>query len=415
MVRDESAYQQFVKEYAKYYPRFSKSEYERRYREIREMMVREGVGCLLIYGDSIKSNRMQANIRYVSNFVDEVMSYVFFPLEGELTQWMDIRCHIPNARAVSIIKDIKSRSVGPQGRIGQGISLAQRVKEAHLENGRIGIVGHALLPWLPYDVMETLKMQLPNVEFKNLTEAYDFIQMVHSLEEVKFMKQAARFTDIAAEAMVKAIKPEATEAEIYGHTHASYITLGGEFDFSLIGSTSMAHPVLPYPFPIPSRRRIKAGDIVSTEISAGYWGYEGQICRSFAVKKKPKGEWQDLFDLALEVYKEVQRLLKPGNSSRDVAKVATKITEAGYIAEAPLIHGLSPGAGFGSPYDVWVPDEGVPDVSDVEFKENVPIMIEPNPCTPDLRKGVFLGNANRVTEYGGKSYQIFPLEFIVTR
>lgn len=43
------------------------------------------------------------------------------------------------------------------------------------------------------------------------------------------------------------------------------------------------------------------------------------------------------------------------------------------------------------------------------------IMIEPNPCTKDLKMGVFLGNVNRVTEVGGKSYQRFPLEFIVTR
>jgi len=414
MSRTEMDYERIILRYSRFYPRFSPKEYERRYQEIRRMMSAENVNCLLIYGDSMKSNRMQANVRYITNFVDEVVSYVFFPLEGELTQWMDLKHHLTNARAVSVIKDMRPRS-GQRGRLNMGHALVERIKEARLESGKIGIVGYSLHPWLPYEIMLVMKAELPNVEFKNVTPAYDAIQTVHSLEEVKFMEKGAKFTDLAAAGMVSAMKPGMTEAEVYGHTHTASLMRGGEFDFSLIGSTSMAHPVLPYPFPIPSRRRIKAGDIVSTEISAGYWGYEGQICRSFAVKKKPKGEWQDLFDLALEVYKEVQRLLKPGNSSRDVAKIATRITEAGYIAEAPLIHGLSPGAGFGSPYDVWVPDEGVPDVSDVEFKENVPIMIEPNPCTPDLRKGVFLGNANRVTEYGGKSYQKFPLEFIVTR
>lgn len=107
-------------------------------------------------------------------------------------------------------------------------------------------------------------------------------------------------------------------------------------------------------------------------------------------------------------------MLKPGNTTRDVAKIARKITEAGYTAEAPLIHGLSPGAGNG-PYSVNVPEDGETEIKVKEFRENVPIMIEPNPCTKDLKMGVFLGNANRVTEYGGKSYQKFPLEFIVTR
>ncbi|MGA3297378.1 MAG: M24 family metallopeptidase [Candidatus Bathyarchaeia archaeon] len=413
--RTEIDYQRFVDRYSAHYPRFSEKEFERRYSEIRKMMVSKGLGCLIIYGDSIKSNRFQANVRYVSNFVDEVMSHVFFPLEGEPTHWMDIRPHIPNARAVSIIKDIRCRSQGPRGRVDMGSLLAERIKEARLENGKIGIVGHTLIPMMPFDVMQSLKEKLPNAQFVIVTAEYDAIQTLHSLEEVKFMEKAAQLTDLAAVAMQKAIKPGVTEAEVYGRTHAAYLIRGGEFDFSLIGSTSMSDPNMPYPFPIPSNRRIKVGDIVETEISAGYWGYEGQVCRTFAVKKKPTKEWQDLFDLALEVYNDIQKVLKPGNTLKDVAKISTKITEAGYIAEAPVIHGLSPGAGYGSGYSVWVPDEGIPEVPNKEFKENLPIMIEPNPCTKDLKMGVFMGNANRVTEYGGKSYQKFPLEFIVTR
>jgi len=293
--------------------------------------------------------------------------------------------------------------------------LAERIKEARLENGKIGIVGHTLIPMMPFDVMQSLKEKLPNAQFVTVTAEFDAIQALHSEEEVKFMEKAAQLTDLAAMAMQKAIKPGVTEAEVYGRTHAAYLIRGGEFDFSLIGSTSMSDPNMPYPFPIPSNRRIKVGDIVETEISAGYWGYEGQVCRTFAVKKKPTKEWQDLFDLALEVYNDIQKVLKPGNTLKDVAKISTKITEAGYIAEAPVIHGLSPGAGYGSGYSVWVPDEGIPEVPNKEFKENLPIMIEPNPCTKDLKMGVFMGNANRVTEFGGKSYQKYPLKFIVTR
>ncbi|HKM51625.1 MAG TPA: hypothetical protein VJZ75_10655, partial [Candidatus Bathyarchaeia archaeon] len=89
--------------YAKYYPRFSEGEYARRYDEIRRMMVERNISSLIIHGDSMKSNRMQANVRYITNFVDEVVSYVFFPLEGELTQWMDLKHHLTNARAVSVI------------------------------------------------------------------------------------------------------------------------------------------------------------------------------------------------------------------------------------------------------------------------------------------------------------------------
>ena len=329
--RTSDDYQRFVDRYSKHYPRFSEGEYERRYREIRQMMSDERMSCLIIHGSSIKSNRMQANIRYVSNFVDEVLSYIFFPLEGEPTQWMDIRPHLTNAKAVSVIKDMRSRLAGWWGYKDMGQVLVERVKEARLENGKIGLVCYQLVPSLPHHIMQTLTKGLPNAEFKNLTLAYDRVQMVHSLEEVKFMQKAAKFTDIATDGMVKAIRPGVTEVEVYGRTHAAHLAHGGEFDFSLIGSTPMSNPVLPYPFPIPSNRKIRVGDIVEAEISAGYWGYSGQICRSIAVKRKPKGEWVELFDLALEVYKDIQKVLKPGNTPRDVAKIAAKISEAGYI------------------------------------------------------------------------------------
>ncbi|MGA2785141.1 MAG: M24 family metallopeptidase [Candidatus Bathyarchaeia archaeon] len=414
MSRTETDYERIIARYSQFYPRFSPKEYERRYQEIRRMMTAENLNCLIIYGDSMKSNRMQANVRYVTNFVDEVVSYVFFPLEGELTQWMDLKHHLTNARAVSVIKDMRPRS-GQRGRLNMGHALVERIKEARLESGKIGIVGYSLHPWLPYEIMLVMKEALPNVEFKNVTAAYDAIQTVHSLEEVKFMEKGAKFTDLAAEGMVRAMKPGATEAEVYGHTHAASLMRGGEFDFSLIGSTSMSNPSMPSPFPIPSRRRIKAGDIMMAEIAAGYWGYSGQLCRTIALKKKPSKQYQELFDLALEVYKDIQKVLKPGNTTREVAKIGEKITQSGYIAESFLIHGLSPGAGFGSNYSVRVLEEKGVEIPMVRFIENVPIMIQPNPCTRDLKMGVFLGNANRVTEYGGKSYQKYPLEFIVKK
>jgi uncharacterized protein YjdB len=84
---------------------------------------------------------MQANVRYISNFVDEVMSYVFFPLEGEPTQWIDIRPHLVNARTVSVIKDVRCRRIGWWSRIDMGQALVDRIKETRLNSSKIGIVG----------------------------------------------------------------------------------------------------------------------------------------------------------------------------------------------------------------------------------------------------------------------------------
>ncbi len=39
-------------------------------------------------------------------------------------------------------------------------------------------------------------------------------------------------------------------------------------------------------------------------------------------------------------------------------------------------------------------------------------MIELNPCFPDMRRGIFLGNLHVVTPEGGRCLQAYPLEFV---
>ena len=67
------------------YPRFSPAEYQRRYANIRGMMQRLNLDCLLIIGGSAAYGRLWFNFRYVTNMMGkaEMASYCFFPKEGE--------------------------------------------------------------------------------------------------------------------------------------------------------------------------------------------------------------------------------------------------------------------------------------------------------------------------------------------
>lgn len=51
------------------FPRFSDAEYQRRHRNVRAMLTREGLDALLIHGDSSLNRFGQADIHYVSNFL----------------------------------------------------------------------------------------------------------------------------------------------------------------------------------------------------------------------------------------------------------------------------------------------------------------------------------------------------------
>ena len=65
---------------AKDFPRYPKTEYARRYREIRKRMRAGGIDVLIFYGDSGMQGGNQANLKYVTNYKDPVSSFFVFPL-----------------------------------------------------------------------------------------------------------------------------------------------------------------------------------------------------------------------------------------------------------------------------------------------------------------------------------------------
>jgi hypothetical protein len=50
---------------------------------------------------------------------------------------------------------------------------------------------------------------------------------------------------------------------------------------------------------------------------------------------------------------------------------------------------------------------------DEPFRENQLIVIEPNPVTPDLQRGFFIGGMNLVTKDGAVSLHEVPLELAI--
>jgi hypothetical protein len=67
------------------YPKFSQQEYERRYKNIRNLLKEKGLECLLIIGGSASYGRAWFNVRYVTNMMGkaEMCYYCFFPREGD--------------------------------------------------------------------------------------------------------------------------------------------------------------------------------------------------------------------------------------------------------------------------------------------------------------------------------------------
>lgn len=385
-----------------YYPRFSGSEFERRYKLIHSEMENRGLDCLVIYGDAGKTTHNQANVRWVSNAVDfETFSYVIFPSRADLTMFVTLKHHVQGARARSVIDDVRWATYRP------GLAIAKRLEELKMVKGQVGIVGDSTFATssIPSDHIEDLKTELPHVKLQQATAWFERLQAVKSAEEIHWLQKAAEYTDIGMEACLKAIKPGVKEREVFAATWKAVLEAGGAYMFQLLGSTPMDNPTMHYPWPAigaGSERTIKTGDIVMTEISADYWGYAGQIIRSVAVGQ-PTSQYKKLYELAYRAYNEIKDVLKPGSSDVDVRKVGKVFQDAGFKYDI-LAHGW--GQNIAHPLLL----REYSDEPSWIFENGNVIMIEPNPYTAVEKAGIFIGNLHYI-DNEAKCFQKFPLEF----
>ena len=393
----------FRERMGEHYPRFSPGEYVRRHAAIRERMARANLDVLVLYGGPGLGYHNQVNVHYVANYVDQVATYVVFPLEGAPVQFVSIYPWLPIGQIISVIDDVRVGSVG-------------QVVEAMKDSGggpwrRIGVVGSGgIAKSIPHDHYEVLREAFPAAELVTAADLLEEVRRIPSEEEMTWFRRGAAMTDHALRELVRAARPGVTDHELFAAIHASYLRQGGTFYFSWLGSTPMADPAMPYPWSHPSGRRLEQGDLILSEISAGYWGYAGQLGRPIALGEPPK-LLRELFALAADVYQEACRGLVPHGRLRTVMDAAARIQDAGYTIQCPVIHGwgqrLTPPFCSVPGLDAWQSDP------EIRFADRQLIMVEPNPCTPDLRAGIFLGDVNVVTPAGGQSLHATPMEFIV--
>jgi Xaa-Pro aminopeptidase len=404
-VRAEEGYRAIRETMGQHYPRFSEQEYQRRYRKIREEMAQRDISCLVMYSSGFCLGN-QKNIHYVSNLVSFLPAYVFFPFEGEPTLFMLIYSFVSGGMAISNIEDVRW-ALGVNG-------PAECISELDLGNTKIGLVGEDILSSsIPHDHFEQLAAQFPGATFENFTGVMHGIMKIPSQEELEWFRKGAAYSDLGVQALVEAAEPGKTDNQIYAEIQRACLSQPNSvFYFAWIGSTPMNNPVCSYPFGLASGRTVQEGDIIMTEISGSYHGYAGQIIRAVTLGE-PTSECLDFFNLAKGVYVEVQKVLKPGNTPQDVLKISQKFLDAGFSIQCPTIHGwgqriIPPFADVpGS--QVWAAELDVP------FEEDQLIVIEPNPCTPDVKGGMFFGDLNRVTPNGGESLHKYPLELVVKK
>ncbi|HEY8777434.1 MAG TPA: M24 family metallopeptidase [Gaiellaceae bacterium] len=372
---------------------FSSGEFKRRWEAVRQIMRAADVDVLLAFGSRGAAHEVQ----YLSGYPVSGEAVLIFPVEGDPTLLVDYENHVPDARRLSVVEDVRAR-----GEDAIGAALAVLREKAR--TGSVGVAGP--LNFQRHAAMSGAVGAAPADLGKQLAQ----LRLIKSAEEMEMIRTGAALSDAALLALRREGRPGLSEHDLVAIVEASYLPEGGATHIHYLGATSMADPDLCVPRQFATGRKLKAGDVILTELSAASGGYYGQVLRTLTVAAEPTLEYSRLHELALAVYDEICNTIRPGASSETILDIAEKIHDAGLTVYDDLVH-----CAVGGVYAPFLRTRRTTRGAGhrFTFEEDMVIVVQPNVVTPDHRMGVQVGDMLRVTARGVERLHSVPREILL--
>ncbi|MGI9557192.1 MAG: M24 family metallopeptidase [Solirubrobacterales bacterium] len=378
------------------FPRHSEGEMARRHAGLQGMMEEHDLAAVVIVG---ATGPLETSVIYYTNWPPLVESHVVATPDGEMTLFVRLWNHFPDARITAAIDDVRYGGDSPPE---AGENVAAELKKRGAEGKRIGVIG-------PQRHADALIMQkaLPGSEWVDLNTPYRALRLFKSEEELMFMRLAASYNDRAVEAMEAQIKPGINEREIAQMVEDTYLSEGAENLIHFTLSTPMDDPQYCVPHQLHPDRVIQSGDVVVTEISTTFWGYAGQILRTFTVDAEPTPLYKELHDVAESTWNDMTGIIKTGVTIGELLDQADQIEQAGFTIYDDLIHGF--GGAYLPPISRTRHSRGSTHPEDFAYDQaGTVLVIQPNIITTDEKAGVQLGNSFVIQDDGIENLQKYP-------
>lgn len=374
------------------YPTFSDAELERRHQAVYGLMEQQGVDAILFYG----SGRFASDIYWLSDWPCSREAYLLMQAGQDPVILMQLFNHYPMARVLSWIEDV--RWAGPD----TTRSVVELISERGLEAKKIGLVGS-----IAYPVYNRLRERYPAASFIDLGGKLRLMRTVRSAEEIERIRLASKLTDQSIQALAENLRPGLREDELAAIIEPVYLKAGGYAGIHFMSSMPMREPDFPVPSQFPSRRKLQKGDALITEISGAYWGYSGQIHRTFSIGEGPTPEWQRMHDAAMEAFEVLSKVIRDGATTTEAEEAAEIIHRRGYSTYDDLVHGVNQ-----YPPIFQTQTRKRHESAELTFRENMVIVIQPNLITHDEKMGLQFGETLVVKKNGCESLNAYPRQWI---
>jgi len=294
----------------------SETEIKRRFRNIRDAMLRERLDAIIVCGNQYAG--FEGAVFYVSGFeIVHRYVYVLIPLEGEPTLVFPREARWIGDKAKPWVKE----QVWPDV---PGRWLAERGSERKWK--RVGVYGTDFVMAVR-DYRELSKASFEMIPFGT---TFDMVRAVKSEEELVEVRDAMDIIVDGFWALVAAYQPGKTEAEIMAPAVERFFARGAGarmMNILLSGSHGEAEAA----FKVPGNRIVAADDLLlySLEVT-GAGGYWVEFSRPLA-RGKISSRTQAMADAYPEALESARKLMRAGELASHVHHVvADKFAKHGF-------------------------------------------------------------------------------------
>ncbi len=374
------------------FPRFSESEMADRHQRVAALMDGQNLDAILFFG----TGRFSTDVYWLTDWPGGRDAYVLFQAGAEPLMIAQLYNHIPMARVLSVIEDVRWAGANTAA------TMSGILAERGLAGKKVGLVGA-----IPYRHYLRFSENHPDTAFTDVGNAFRMMRTIKRPEEIARLRKASELTDLSIAAVADGLTAGMREDEIPYLIEPVYLKAGGYAGIHFMTSMPMSDPDFPVPSQFHSSRKLQDGDCLITEISGAWWGYSGQIHRTFSLGE-PTREWRELHDVAVEGYLAIEDTLKDGATTSDIENAAEIIHRRGYTILDDLLHGVSQ-----TPPIIQTRTTKRHENPDFTFRENMAITIQPNVMTPDEKMGLQFGETVIVTRTGCERLNAYPRKWVV--
>ena len=370
------------------FPRFSGAEMARRHEAVAGLMEEAEVDHLLLCG----AGWFGASVPWLTGWPVSVEALAVYTPDEATALYVQYFNHVPLARRLAHGAEVHwggARTI---------VSVEDELERRGAANRRIGVIG-------PLDFANRDALKGVCADVIDLNRQFVGLRLVKSEEELDWFRIGSAMSDLSIDALIEELRPGLTERDLGDIVEHAYVPWGCRTVIHFFGTAAMDAPNLEVPAQYPSNRAVAQGDVVFTELSADFWGYGGQVLRSFTIGQGPNALYRDLHDAASGAFDAICAVLRPGCHAQEVQDASEVIEHAGFTTCDDLIHGY--GGGYFPPIlgSKSRPNEPVPDFT---FAEGMMVVVQPNVTNKEGTAGVQTGECMLITADGARSMHDAP-------